>query len=223
MLSDVGIRVPLSVGVWMGGCGWENGGVLGCWGVGEGGGGVAVVLVALAVGSVTERLTLTRDESKVLEFIESIRNTQVRPPAGRRRMRAVESGCFEFPTAACGAAAVLTPRSLLAAGRTARQQRRGCCSRASSRTSRPRSRVASTARPSPARASPSSAPRSALPPPGGGAQTSRRCEFAGFDISRHESADFLGQGFRPTPRVRTVIVCAICSVGFGGGVLYLEK
>jgi hypothetical protein len=36
--------------------------------------------VALAVGSVTERLTLTRDESKVLEFIESIRNTQVRPP-----------------------------------------------------------------------------------------------------------------------------------------------
>ncbi len=37
------------------------------------------MLVALAVGSVTERLTLTRDESKVLEFIESIRNTQVHP------------------------------------------------------------------------------------------------------------------------------------------------
>lgn len=38
------------------------------------------MLVALAVGSVTERLTLTRDESKVLEFIESIRNTQVPAP-----------------------------------------------------------------------------------------------------------------------------------------------
>ena len=46
------------------------------------------MLVALAVGSVTERLTLTRDESKVLEFIESIRNTQVAPHAPRARARA---------------------------------------------------------------------------------------------------------------------------------------
>jgi len=36
-----------------------------------------VVLVALAVGAVTDRLTLSRDESKVLEFIENIRNKQV--------------------------------------------------------------------------------------------------------------------------------------------------
>jgi hypothetical protein len=37
-----------------------------------------VVLVALAVGAVTDRLTLSRDESKVLEFIENIRAKQVR-------------------------------------------------------------------------------------------------------------------------------------------------
>jgi hypothetical protein len=39
-----------------------------------------VVLVALAVGAVTDRLTLSRDESKVLEFIENIRNKQVLAP-----------------------------------------------------------------------------------------------------------------------------------------------
>ena len=38
---------------------------------------ITVVLVALAVGAVTDRLTLSRDESKVLEFIENIRNKQV--------------------------------------------------------------------------------------------------------------------------------------------------
>lgn len=48
---------------------------------------LAVVLVALAVGSVTERLTLTRDESKVLEFIESIRNTQDRKTAAARMLQ----------------------------------------------------------------------------------------------------------------------------------------
>lgn len=37
-----------------------------------------MVLVALAVGAVTDRLTLSRDESKVLEFIENIRAKQVR-------------------------------------------------------------------------------------------------------------------------------------------------
>lgn len=36
----------------------------------------SVVLVALAVGAVTDRLTLSRDESKVLEFIDNIRNKQ---------------------------------------------------------------------------------------------------------------------------------------------------
>ena len=39
-----------------------------------------MVLVALAVGAVTDRLTLSRDESKVLEFIENIRNKQVLAP-----------------------------------------------------------------------------------------------------------------------------------------------
>jgi len=39
---------------------------------------LAVVLVALAVGAVTDRLTLSRDESKVLEFIENIRAKQDR-------------------------------------------------------------------------------------------------------------------------------------------------
>jgi hypothetical protein len=48
---------------------------------------LAVVLVALAVGSVTERLTLTRDESKVLEFIESIRNTQDRKTTAARMLQ----------------------------------------------------------------------------------------------------------------------------------------
>jgi len=48
---------------------------------------LAVVLVALAVGSVTERLALTRDESKVLEFIESIRTTQERKMAAARMLQ----------------------------------------------------------------------------------------------------------------------------------------
>ena len=39
-----------------------------------------MVLVALAVGAVTDRLTLSRDESKVLEFIDNIRNKQVSYP-----------------------------------------------------------------------------------------------------------------------------------------------
>jgi len=48
---------------------------------------LAVVLVALAVGAVTDRLTLTRDESKVLEFIDNIRNKQERKVAAARMLQ----------------------------------------------------------------------------------------------------------------------------------------
>ena len=46
-----------------------------------------VVLVALAVGAVTDRLTLSRDESKVLEFIENIRNKQERKIAAAKMLQ----------------------------------------------------------------------------------------------------------------------------------------
>jgi hypothetical protein len=48
---------------------------------------LAVVLVALAVGAVTDRLTLSRDESKVLEFIENIRNKQDRKIAAAKMLQ----------------------------------------------------------------------------------------------------------------------------------------
>jgi hypothetical protein len=48
---------------------------------------LAVVLVALAVGAVTDRLTLSRDESKVLEFIDNIRCKQERKVAAARMMQ----------------------------------------------------------------------------------------------------------------------------------------
>jgi len=48
---------------------------------------LAVVLVALAVGAVTDRLTLSRDESKVLEFIENIRNKQDRKVAAAKMLQ----------------------------------------------------------------------------------------------------------------------------------------
>jgi hypothetical protein len=48
---------------------------------------LAVVLVALAVGAVTDRLTLSRDESKVLEFIDNIRSKQERKVAAARMMQ----------------------------------------------------------------------------------------------------------------------------------------
>jgi len=48
---------------------------------------LAVVLVALAVGAVTDRLTLSRDESKVLEFIENIRNKQERKIAAAKMLQ----------------------------------------------------------------------------------------------------------------------------------------
>jgi hypothetical protein len=48
---------------------------------------LAVVLVALAVGAVTDRLTLSRDESKVLEFIDNIRNKQERKVAAAKMLQ----------------------------------------------------------------------------------------------------------------------------------------
>ncbi|EKX43121.1 hypothetical protein GUITHDRAFT_110850 [Guillardia theta CCMP2712] len=48
---------------------------------------LAVVLVALAVGAVTDRLTLSRDESKVLEFIENIRSKQERKSAAAQMLQ----------------------------------------------------------------------------------------------------------------------------------------
>jgi hypothetical protein len=41
----------------------------------------------LAVGAVTDRLTLSRDESKVLEFIDNIRSKQERKVAAARMMQ----------------------------------------------------------------------------------------------------------------------------------------
>ena len=48
---------------------------------------LAVVLVALAVGAVTDRLTLTRDESKVLEFMDNIRTKQDRKAAAAKMLQ----------------------------------------------------------------------------------------------------------------------------------------
>mmetsp|Transcript_64661 Transcript_64661/g.134810 ORF Transcript_64661/g.134810 Transcript_64661/m.134810 type:complete len:153 (-) Transcript_64661:279-737(-) len=46
-----------------------------------------VVLVALAVGAVTDRLTLSRDESKVLEFLDNIKSKQERKRAATRMLQ----------------------------------------------------------------------------------------------------------------------------------------
>lgn len=48
---------------------------------------LAVVLVALAVGAVTDRLTLSRDESKVLEFLDNIRSKQERKAVAGRLLQ----------------------------------------------------------------------------------------------------------------------------------------
>ena len=55
-----------------------------------------MVLVALAVGAVTDRLTLSRDESKVLEFIDNIRNKQVPyPPSALHKKKALCQACAQ--------------------------------------------------------------------------------------------------------------------------------
>jgi len=71
-----------------------------------------VVLVALAVGAVTDRLTLSRDESKVLEFIDNIRNKQVSypPSALCKNKSALPTHVHKVPGRPCPALPVASIR-----------------------------------------------------------------------------------------------------------------